>query len=406
MVFAAIAVVQIGDFVSNRTYLVFNPDVRFGTGLGSWFPSRAAAFIRDEQLPGNIFEDYELGGYAAWSLGPRYPDFIDGRGNNPDLTIEQFNLYSEDPDSTAWQNEADRWKLNIILVATAGLRGLRNLDSYKFCQSANWRPVYMDDVSLVFLRNTAENSFWINRLRIDCSTQTLTPPDSASRSTVHDFYLNSGELFFILHRDRDAEDSLLHAAEIYHDDPNVHLLKGLLFSRRQRYPEAEQELRKSLAINENGGVWNSLALIYRNEGRNDAALQALEHAAGLVLQPFNIYMTMGKLQIMLNRPQDALAAFDHAEKISPYRGGAQSLAPEIYAELAEGRSEAYRRLEHWNEAITFQQEAIRRTPQVQRRWDRLARLYEATGQMKLADEVRQQMLQLQESQNPNSLVNK
>ena len=264
----------------------------------------------------------------------------------------------------------------------------------------------MDDVSLVFLRNTAENSFWINRLRIDCSTQTLTPPDSASRSTVHDFYLNSGELFFILHRDRDAEDSLLHAAEIYHDDPNVHLLKGLLFSRRQRYPEAEQELRKSLAINENGGVWNSLALIYRNEGRNDAALQALEHAAGLVLQPFNIYMTMGKLQIMLNRPQDALAAFDHAEKISPYRGGAQSLAPEIYAELAEGRSEAYRRLEHWNEAITFQQEAIRRTPQVQRRWDRLARLYEATGQMKLADEVRQQMLQLQESQNPNSLVNK
>jgi len=50
-------------------------------------------------------------------------------------------------------------------------------------------------------------------------------------------------------------------------------------------------------------------------------------------------MTMGKLQLTLNHPRDALAAFDRAEKSSPYRNGAESLAPEVYAELAEGRSE-------------------------------------------------------------------
>jgi tetratricopeptide (TPR) repeat protein len=380
--------------------------LRFGAGEASWFPSRAAAFIRRQQLPGNIFEDYELGGYAAWSLGPKYPDFIDGRGNNPDLAIEQFNLYSEDPDSAAWQTEAERWNLNVLLVSTAGLRGLRNMDPYKFCQSMNWRPVYMDDVSLIFLRNTPDNSSWINRLQFDCSTQALTPPVSASRSALHDFYLNSGELLFILHRDRDAEESLGHVDALHRDDPNVHLLKGLLFERRQQYPEAEREFRASLAINENGGVWYSLASLYGNQGRNEAALQALKNAAGLALQPFNIYMTMGKLQLALNHPEDALRSFDKAEKSSPYRNGAESLAPEIYAELAEGRSEAHRLLEHWNEAIAFQQEAIQRTPQVQRRWDRLARLYEASGQTKLADEVRQQMLQLQESENPNSTVNK
>ena len=404
--FCAVALLQIADFVSNRTYVVFNPDLRFGAGEASWFPSRAAAFIRRQQLPGNIFEDYELGGYAAWSLGPKYPDFIDGRGNNPDLAIEQFNLYSQDPDSPAWQSEAERWNLNVLLVSTAGLRGLRNLDPYKFCQSTVWRPVYMDDVSLVFLRNTPDNSSWINRLQIDCSTQALNPPTDASRSTLRDFYVNSGELFFILHRDRDAEESLAHADAIYHGDPNVHLLKGLLFERRQQYAEAEQEFRTSLAINENGGVWYTLASLYGNQGRNEAALQALEHAAGLALQPFNIYMTMGKLQIALNHPEDALVAFDKAEKSSPYRKGAESLAPEVYAELAEGRSEAHRQLAHWKEAIAFQQEAIQRTPQVQRRWDRLARLYEATGQIKLADEVRQQMLQLKGSENPSSTVNK
>ncbi len=333
-------------------------------------------------------------------------DFIDGRGNNPDLTMEQFNLYSEDPDSEAWQKEADRWKLNVLLVSTANLRGLRNLDVYKFCQSTNWRPVYMDDVSLVFLRNTPDNSSWINRLQIDCSAQALAPPVSASRSALHDFYLNSGELFFALHRDRDAEDSLSHAAALYRDDPNVHLLNGLLYQRQQRYAEAEQELRASHAINENGGVWASLASVYGSEGRNEAALQALQHAAGLALQPFSIYMTMGKLQLALNHPEDALASFEKAEKCSPYRGGAESLAPEVYAELAEGRSEAHRLLAHWNEAIAFQQEAIQRTPLVQRRYDRLARLYEASGQTKSATEVRQRMLELQDSVKSSPPVSK
>ena len=224
--------------------------------------------------------------------------------------------------------------------------------------------------------------------------------------SLHEFYLNSGELFFVLHRDRDAEECLGRADAIYRNDPNVHLLKALLFERRQQFAEAEQEFRASLAINENGGVWYSLASLYGSQGRNADALQALERAAGLALQPFDIYMTMGKLQVAMNDPGDALVSFDKAEKSSPYRDGGESLAPEVYAELAEARSEAHRRLNHWSEAIAFQQEATQRAPLVQRRWDRLARLYEANGQVKRAAEVRQHMLELQGSGNPRPEVNK
>ena len=167
-----------------------------------------------------------------------------------------------------------------------------------------------------------------------------------------------------------------------------------------------QEYRTSLAINENGGVWYSLGRLYGSEGRNAEALQALERAAGLSLQPFTTYMTIGKLQLAMNQPEQALVSCAKAEETSPYRNGGESLAPEVYAELAEARSEAHRRLNHWSEAIAFQQEAIQRTPSVARRWDRLARLYEANGQTKLADEVRQRMLQMQGSENPSSTVNK
>jgi tetratricopeptide (TPR) repeat protein len=401
--FCAVALLHIADLVSNRTYVMFSPDLSFGAGLSSWFPARAADFIQREQLPGNIFEDYELGGYAAWSLGPKYPDFIDGRGNNPDLVMEQFNLYSEDPDSPAWQNEAERWKLNVLLVSTVGLHDLQSMDPYRFCQSTVWRPVYMDEVSLVLLRNTPQNAPWINRLQIDCFTQSLTVPDSASRSALHQFYLNSGGLFYNLHRDGEAQESLRLAAALYRKDPRAHFLNALLFERGQRYAEAEQEYRTSLAITEDGAVWYSLSGLYGKQGRNADALRALKHAAELSAQPFNIYLTMGKLQIVLNIPEQALVSLAKAEKSSPYRNGAESLAPEVYAELAECRSEAHRRLAHWNEAIAFQQEAIRRTPLAAKRWDRLARLYQATGQVQLAGQVRQHMLELQPSENSKAL---
>ena len=399
VVLCAVALLHIADFVSSRTYVVFNADWRFGAGASSWFPARAAAFIQREQLPGNIFEEYALGGYAAWSLGPHYPDFIDGRGDrlSPNLVVEQLKLYSEGPDSKLWQTETDRWKLNVLLVATSGFRGMQKMDPFAFCHSAVWRPVYMDDVSLVFLRNTLQNRPWIDRLQIDCRTQQLTPPNAASRPALYDFYLNSGALLFELHRDLESEQSLRRASALYPEDPNVHLMLASLFQRQQRFRDAEQEYLASLALSESSGALYSLGLLYAGEGRNLEAVSAIERAAKESTKPYDLYMTLGKLQIALNHPQQALAAFAEVERTSPFRDGGESLAPELYAEIAEGNSEAYRLLGHWTEAINFQQEATRRTPLVVRRWNRLADLYEAAGQLQFSAEARQRAAELQVS---------
>jgi tetratricopeptide (TPR) repeat protein len=114
-----------------------------------------------------------------------------------------------------------------------------------------------------------------------------------------------------------------------------------------------------------------------------------------------MYMTLGKLQIALNHPEQALSAFAGAVKHSPFRNGGESLAPELYAEIAEGNSEAHRLLGHWPEAIAFQEEATRRTPIVVSRWNRLADLYGATGQMQLAAEARQRVAELQGPNTPH-----
>lgn len=397
LLLCGITLLHIADFISNRTYIVFNSDWRFGAGESSWFPERAAAFIRREQLPGNIFEEYALGGYAAWALGPHYPDFIDGRGDrlNPDLVAEQRKLYRASPDSQLWQSAANRWTLNVILVAASGFRGLQKMNPLNFCQSADWRPVYMDDVSLVFLRNTPQNRSWIDRLQIDCRTQSLSPPALASRPALYDFYLNSGALLFELQRDQESEQSLRQASALYPEDPNVHLLLASLFQRSQRYPEAEHEYRLSIALNESSGALYSLGLLNAAQGRNSEAVEAIERAARESTDPLDMYMTLGRLELALNHPEKALAAFAAARKSSPFRNGGESLAPELYAEIAEGNAEAERLLGHLAEAIAFQQEAAQRTPGVASRWNRLGDLYEADGNAQLAAQARAHAVDLQ-----------
>ena len=79
-IFCALTGLRIADLVSNRYYVVSASTSSFGPGESWSFPERAAAFIEREQLPGNIFQPYNLGGFTALRLGPHYLDYIDGRG--------------------------------------------------------------------------------------------------------------------------------------------------------------------------------------------------------------------------------------------------------------------------------------------------------------------------------------
>ncbi len=384
-----VAILHIVDYATSRTYVAFNSDWRFGAGESSWFPERAAAFIEREGLPGNIFEEYALGGYEAWRLGPRYPDFLDGRSDRlrPDLVAEQHKLYAADPDSDTWRTSAEQWNLNVLMVAVSGFRSMQKLNPAAFCHSLYWRPVYMDDTALVFMRNVPQNRPWIDRLEINCDTQPLTPPSDSSRSRLYDFYFNSGALLLNLGRDAGSEFALRRASQLFPSDPNVHLLLAGLLQRQKDFSAEEQEFLTALRLDESSGTWFSLGQLYAYEGRGAEAVQALKRAASSSAQPLDMYMYLAQLEIEQSHPEQALAAFASAERSSPYRNGGESLAPELYAQIAEGRSEAHQLLGHWPQALDLQNEAIRLNPQIARRWIRLAQLYERLGKTEMAAEA-------------------
>src|SRR5579863_4487339 len=208
-IFIVLVGLRIADLVTDRYYLDSGQITLFGAGPSWWYPERATAFLKREGLPGNVFNDYSLGGYLTWRIGPQYPDFVDGRyipfGN--DLFNEQRMLASLGPDSPDWQRAADRWQINTAIFSVARYAGLGTFALQDFCTSNAWKPVYLDDVAIVFVRNRPENAGLIGRLGIRCENAPIAPPDAAigesfrAKAERFTYLMNAASIYFVLSRD-------------------------------------------------------------------------------------------------------------------------------------------------------------------------------------------------------------
>ena len=159
----------------------------FGTGLSGWFPERAVDFLQREKLPANVFNGYSLGGYLTWRLFPDYRDYIDSRAIpfGPQLFFRAYDLSVEPPDSPVWQQEADARGINTILVPLARYQGMTLFPQlHAFCRSQSWRPVYLDEVSALFVRRSSQTESLIDRLQVDCDKISFDHPADPSAATM------------------------------------------------------------------------------------------------------------------------------------------------------------------------------------------------------------------------------
>jgi len=387
---------RIADLTSNRYYVVSASTSSFGPGESWWFPERAAAFIEREKLPGNLFQPYNLGGFTALRLGPGYLDYIDGRGVSGAVFAEWQLLLSQSPDSALWQQVASRRNINVILLSLARYGGLGSFDLNAFCGAAEWRPIYLDEVSLVLIRRTGQNKPWLDRLELSCQNAIFTPPPNGSRAERYNFYANSGAVLYALARDSEAEAAWHRALELEAADPNIHLFLAQLYQQQQRPEDAEREYRAALSRRESTAAWYALGRLLAMEHRYAEAEPAIAAAATMTPTPANQYKALGQVQLHLN-PEHALASLLKAEHAGPSPDDASPAAREFRAQLAEGRGRAWLALHDINQATGFAEESTRLAPEAQR-WNLLADCYAKQGRSAEAEQARGRARELPSSQ--------
>jgi len=343
-IFAALAIVRSTDLMTNYHYLAERNLTTFGAGLSPWFPRGAAEFIQSQNLPGEVLNTFNEGGYIIWALGPQRRDYIDGRAIIFGEAFSQHGsqLLSASLNSELWRQEADKYSINtIIFPLTLDEISLERLKHD--CSSREWRPVYLDEVSIVLVRRKPETDDLIRRLQVDCATAPLPREPLPLSAASFNQWIDAARILSALDRNSEALAAANNALAIFSDNAHARWYRGQILCALDRYPEAELEWQRALALaprevtpwaslpDFQASVWSSLAELYHRQERIPEAVQALQAVIRLSSDPST------KLQAMAN-----LAALDletgHSSEAEKELLAARSLAPNdslIWLSLAD-----------------------------------------------------------------------
>jgi tetratricopeptide (TPR) repeat protein len=289
-VFAALAIVRSADLVTNYHYLAERNLSTFGPGLSGWFPRRGAEFIQDHQLPGEVLNTYNEGGYILWALGPQRRDYIDGREVpfGPALAQHGGELLNTPLDSTIWRQEADKYGINTVIFPLTVLDEISLGRLNSDCNSKEWRPVYLDEVSIVLVRRTAQNADLIKRFEIDCATAPLPRERLPLTAASFEQWIDAARVLSALGRNSEALAAADNAMAIFSDNAHARWYRGQILFAMQRDSEAEQDWQRALAlaprevtpwgslVDFQAAVWSSLAELYHQQERFPDAMRALQ----------------------------------------------------------------------------------------------------------------------------------
>jgi cytochrome c-type biogenesis protein CcmH/NrfG len=368
------------DLVSNRYYFSSPNEIRnFGAGLSWWFPERAIAFIEREHLPPQILNTYEEGGFLLWRLGAEYRDYTDGRAIpfGPTMFNHLQEVLESPPDSFMWQRETEKYEINTVVLSVARYDGLRFVGSVlsDWCASDNWRPVYLDEVSAVFVRRTPKTEALVAKFSVHCSSVTL-PAEIAPGNRAGEFnrHANAAALLLALQRDQEAASSSAQALSIFPDSAALWYIRGKALLLTGDLANAERDLLQSAHLEPNVATWSALADLYRNQRRYPPAANALEQLVTISPHPTAPLILLGYTYLQTNQPQEAMKTFNRAEGTTP-----PNEATPARAEINNGRAFAWSALGNLNQAVSAQERAVQLSPQNATYWRRLAQLYSEQG---------------------------
>ncbi|MBN2585273.1 hypothetical protein JXA59_01310 [Patescibacteria group bacterium] len=144
-----VLLIGIGYFGYDQYHTVLPPSLDLAVlAKISKNPAGAVQYIKEHQLPGKLFNEYNWGGYLIWQL-PEKQVFIDGRmaiwqTPNQNLFGEYQSLSTEDEPTTTI---LDRYGVGLALIYRQ-----RPLEQYFLRHGDTWQLVYIDELSVLFRR--------------------------------------------------------------------------------------------------------------------------------------------------------------------------------------------------------------------------------------------------------------
>jgi hypothetical protein len=114
------------------------------------YPVNAAVFVRESNLAGPIFNDFDWGGYLIWAL-PDHPVAIDGRTNfYGEARLEQSRKTWAG--ESGWEDNPILQKAQVVIAPKKRKDKEFPLTDFLRARQDTWAIKYEDDIAVVFVR--------------------------------------------------------------------------------------------------------------------------------------------------------------------------------------------------------------------------------------------------------------
>lgn len=205
--------------------LVINNTDLFKSGIRSnTYPEGAAKFLKEHRISGNMFNPYIWGGYLIWALYPDYKVFIDGRALIEEIFFQEVRVLEAYPKNMEgfpeWKALLNAYKVNFIVTFSVGnFSGLLVPLIPALLNDPEWQLVYMDNISLIFLRESPENremiekfglpKEWLwNEVAVEAGLKAKVYPKNIN------YYITMGDAFLAKRSYKEAKEAYLKAQTI------------------------------------------------------------------------------------------------------------------------------------------------------------------------------------------------
>lgn len=280
-------------FLSNKYYTFTNQSALRKTESKFsrvFMPSGACDFLEDNKITGPIFNTLDFGPYIGYRFYPEKRIFIDTR---TELYKDDFyRLYRRAQNYPAeWRQLHKEYGFEIVLLRHL-FGGTEKILRHLY-KDRDWRLVYYDENSCIFLSNVPRNAGLINRFEIDLSKRRLSGQDiNINRAR---FFEKIGEHFL--------------AEKIYIE----------LLQKNPRFLEAG----------------NNLAAIYINTERYDEGLELTKRFLRYYPRAAELYANVGTLYLRLGRKEEGLLMLEKSARIDPYLRKASYMLGIVYLERGD-----------------------------------------------------------------------
>jgi len=256
-VFAIAVLISISLFIAG--YFKYEP-IKFGIANTSSVPEAAVNFIEKNKIQGNMFNDYGFGGYIIWRLYPQ-KNFIDSRTMNR-IVMDEYGwvidamkkvegIKTTNDKIPLWETLLNHYKINFVFMSLIDIHGQVFPLILELAESDKWVPIYLDPMSVIFIKNTADNSDIISKFKV--------PEDAVynmliAKSTILAIddrlnprhFISLGYIFSKLGRNEDALKAYRYAFERWKDPELEKKIKEIdaEFEKQNKSIDAFDDSRK------------------------------------------------------------------------------------------------------------------------------------------------------------------